>query len=182
MKSQRLQTTLAALALATPLLGAHAHVTLEQAQAPAGSMTKAVLRVGHGCNGSATHTVTVQLPAGFRGAKPVPKAGWALALQKAPLAQPYDSHGRSITEDVTQISWTARSREAWLEDAYYDEFTVRGQLPSQPGPLWFKVTQLCEQGRWDWAEIPASGTSTQGLKAPAVPLEVLPATAPAPHH
>ncbi|OYV01005.1 MAG: nuclear export factor GLE1, partial [Burkholderiales bacterium PBB5] len=92
-----LHTTLAALALATPLLGAHAHVTLEQAQAPAGSTTKAVLRVGHGCNGSATHTVTVQLPAGFRGAKPVPKAGWALALQKAPLAQPYDSHGRTIT-------------------------------------------------------------------------------------
>ena len=38
---------------------AHAHVTLEQPKAPAGSTVKAVLRVGHGCDGSATHTLRV---------------------------------------------------------------------------------------------------------------------------
>ena len=79
-----------------------------------------------------------------------------------------------------ELRWTANSREAWLDDGWFDEFSLRGQLPAAPGPLWFRVQQLCERGSWDWAEIPASGTSTQGLKAPAVLLQVMPA-APAGH-
>ncbi|MBL8351431.1 MAG: YcnI family protein [Burkholderiaceae bacterium] len=153
---------------------APAHVTLEQPKAAAGSPYKAVLRVAHGCEGSPTHTVTVRLPEGFRGARPMPKAGWTIAIRKAALDRPYDSHGRSVTEDVVEVSWQAGSREAWLDDAWYDEFSVRGQLPAQAGPLWFKVQQVCERGRWDWSEVPASGTATQGLKAPAVLLEVMP--------
>jgi uncharacterized protein YcnI len=78
---------------------------------------------------------------------------------------------------VVQVTWRASSREAWLADAHYDEFVLRGRAPQQPGPAWFKVTQLCEKGRWDWAELPASGTSTRGLKAPAVLLDVQPAAA-----
>jgi periplasmic copper chaperone A len=150
-----------------------AHVTLDQASAPAGSTYKAVLRVGHGCEGSATHTVVVRLPAGFRGAKPLPKAGWTLAVRRDRLAQPYDSHGRQVTDEVVEVSWKAASREAWLDEAWYDEFTVRGQLPEQAGPLWFKVQQVCESGRNDWAQVPATGTSTQGLSSPAALLEVL---------
>jgi uncharacterized protein YcnI len=45
----------AALAAATALAltgAAMAHVTLETAEAPAGSYYKAVMRVGHGCEGS----------------------------------------------------------------------------------------------------------------------------------
>jgi uncharacterized protein YcnI len=136
-----------------------------------------VFRIGHGCDGSATHTVSVTLPAGFRGAKPMPKAGWTLALRKAPLAQPYSSHGRTVTDDVVEVTWKAATREAWLADAHYDEFTLRGQLPDTPQALWFKVQQLCERGELHWADVPAAGTSTRGLKAPAVLLEVTPAEA-----
>ena len=46
--------------------------------------------------------------------------------------------------------------------------------------MWFKVLQTCEKGTLDWSEIPASGTSAKGLKAPAALLEVLP-SAPAGH-
>jgi uncharacterized protein YcnI len=166
-------TLLAALLAAAG--AAQAHVTLEQAQAPAGTAFKAVLRVGHGCEGSATHTVSVRIPAGFLGAKPVPKPGWTLGIRRAPLAQPYESHGRKISDDVVQITWKAASRDAWLQDAWTDEFVLRGLTPAQPGPLWFKVLQVCEQGQSDWSEVPESGTSTQGLKAPAALLEVLPA-------
>jgi uncharacterized protein YcnI len=153
-------------------VGAHAHVTFEQAKAPAGSTIKAVLRVGHGCEGSATHTLRVAIPAGFRGAKPMPKAGWSLDVRRAALAQPYESHGRQVAEDVVEVTWKANSREAWLADAHYDEFVVRGQLPDKPGALWFKVQQVCERGELNWAEVPTAGTSIQGLKAPAVLLEV----------
>jgi uncharacterized protein YcnI len=168
--------------LAGASAGAWAHVSLEQDKAAAGSSYKAVFRIGHGCDGSATHTVSVNLPAGFRGAKPMPKPGWTLSVRKAPLAQSYESHGRTISDDVVEVSWKAASREAWLADAHYDEFTLRGQLPATPQALWFKVQQLCERGELHWTEVPASGTSTRGLKAPAVLLEVLPAETKAHSH
>lgn len=173
MKPLFLITALAAAALASP---ARAHVTLEEPAAIAGKGYKATLRVGHGCEGTATHTLRVLVPAGFRGAKPMPKPGWTLETRRAPLAQPYESHGRRVTEDVVEITWKATSRDAWLADAHYDEFVLRGQTPAQPGPIWFKVQQLCEKGQWDWFETPADpqSTSRAGLKAPAALLEVLP--------
>ncbi|MEY4752515.1 MAG: hypothetical protein RJA44_190 [Pseudomonadota bacterium] len=170
------------LLLATALLGAaaaQAHVVLEQPKAAAGSYYKAVLMIGHGCEGQATHTVTVRIPAGFKGAKPMPKPGWALSIRRDKLAQPYSSHGKQITEDVTEVVWTAQSVEARLPDAQYDEFVLRGQLPATPGPLWFKVQQLCPTGQLDWDEVPAGGTSTRGLTQPAALLNVEPADAPA---
>lgn len=168
---------LPALMLAMLVAPAAAHVALAQPQAAAGSSYSAVLRLSHGCAGSATHTVAVQLPAGFRGAKPSPKAGWLLSVRRQVLAQPYDSHGRQVTEDVVEVVWTARSPEHFLADAWFDEFSVRGQLPLQAGPMWFKLQQRCEIGQLNWTEIPASGTATGHLLAPAVLLEVLPATA-----
>jgi periplasmic copper chaperone A len=173
-----LLTTLALLFSAS---SARAHVALDTPSATAGAYYKAVLMVGHGCEGGQpTHTVTVRVPAGFKGAKPMPKPGWALSIRREPLAQPYTSHGKQITDDVTEVVWTARSVEAHLPDAQYDEFVLRGQLPAAAGPLWFKVQQLCPSGQLDWADVPASGTSTKGLKSPAVLLNVEPA-APSEH-
>jgi periplasmic copper chaperone A len=158
---------IAAGAIAACAAPAFAHIVLETTSAPAGSSFKAVLQVGHGCQGSATTGVTLQVPAGFQGAKPYPKAGWTLAVKSGKLAKPYESHGKQVTEDVTQISWTAASKDAALQDAWFDEFAVRGKLPEAAGPLWFKVLQTCDNGSADWSEVPASGTSTQGLKSPA---------------
>jgi len=79
-----------------------------------------------------------------------------------------------VSEDVVEVTWKATSRDAWLADAHYDEFVVRGQLPDNPGALWFKVQQLCERDEWNWADVPAAGTSTKGLNSPAVLLEVTP--------
>ncbi len=160
---------LAALVLLTGTQ-ARAHVSLEQGEAIAGSSYKAVLRIGHGCDGAPTTQVTVTLPEGLRGAKPQPKEGWTLAIRKQALAQPYDSHGKTIREDVTEIRWTARDEAHFLQDGWYEEFVLRGGLPDTTGPIWFKVHQRCTQGEWHWAEIPASGGSASGLKAPAVRL------------
>ncbi len=150
-----------------------AHVVLSEPAAPSGTSYRATLRVGHGCDGSPITALRVTLPAGFTGAKPMPKAGWVLSIQSAMLAKPYESHGKTITQDVTEISWTASSRDNWLPDAYYDEFVLRGGLPATAGPIWFKVLQTCEKGNIEWSEIPAKGTSTKGLKFPAVLLDVI---------
>jgi uncharacterized protein YcnI len=116
----------------------------------------------------------VLIPPGFQGAKPQPKAGWVLALRREKLAQPYSSHGRQVTEDVAEITWTAASPDSWLPDAYFDEFVLRGTLPTEAAPLWFKVLQTCDKGRLDWTQLPASGTSTKDLKSPAALLELIP--------
>ena len=172
MKFQNFLKTIASSALFACASTSFAHVVLIDKSAPAGSAYKASFLVGHGCDGSATTGIAVQIPAGFQGAKPYPKSGWTLAVSKAKLAQPYDSHGKQVTEDVSVVTWTAASKDAALQDAYVDEFMLRGTLPHTSGPLWFKVLQTCENGSNDWHEIPASGQSTKGLKSPAVLLEV----------
>ena len=74
-----------------------------------------------------------------------------------------------------------------MQDAGYDEFTLRGTLQDEPGELWFKVRQSCVKGESNWAEMPAAGGSTHGLKLPAARLIVTAktpnlATAAAPAH
>ena len=63
----------ACLTSATALFGtASAHVVLEYQVAPAGASYKAAFKVGHGCGASPTRQVVVDIPAGMRGARPMP--------------------------------------------------------------------------------------------------------------
>jgi periplasmic copper chaperone A len=172
--------SIAACALFTWAGAAFSHITLETKTAPPGSSYKAVLQVGHGCDGAATQTLSVQIPTGFQGAKPMPKTGWTLAVESGDLAVPYESHGKRVTKDVTRITWKAASRAAALPDAHFDQFTIRGSLHDAPGPMWFRVLQTCEKGRNDWNQVPVSGTSTQGLDFPAALLQVVQADESAP--
>ena len=161
---------------------AQAHIVLSEPKAIAGSYYKATLRVGHGCSGSATTGLTVQVPAGFQGAKPQPKLGWTVTARKAKLATPYNSHGKTVTDDVVELRWTAVNKEAALPDDQFDEFAFMGRLPDSAGPMWVKVLQTCESGQNDWSETPASGSSTRGLKSPAALLDVQSAPKHEHHH
>ena len=153
---------------------ANAHVVLTDQLAMAGSYYKATLRVGHGCGDEPTTSITVKIPAGFEGAKPQPKFGWALTIKKELLPKTYTSHGKTITEDVVEIKWQATSKDFYLPNEQFDEFSFFTRLPAKPGPHWISVRQECVKGINDWAEVPASGTSTKGLKTPAAILELLP--------
>jgi periplasmic copper chaperone A len=167
---------IALCAISITATAAFSHVTLEQQQVETGTYYKATLRVGHGCEGLPTTAIRVQLPAGFQGAKPMPKAGWSVQTTLAKLATPYDNHGKPVTEDVTEIVWTANSPASALPDNQYDEFALRGRAAMPVGAAWFKVTQLCKDGAKEgsnpWTEIPAQGTSTRGMKFPAALLNV----------
>jgi copper(I)-binding protein len=139
------------MCLAAP---AFAHVSLQQPVADTGSSYQAVLRINHGCDGSATTAVTVQLPAGFDSPQPVAKAGW------------------TIERRGNEVTWTASGKQSWLAPKDKGDFAVDGKLPATPASLWMKVRQTCEQGRIDWSDLPATGTSTAGMKTPAVLLQV----------
>lgn len=155
-----------------------AHVGLEQPKAVAGSYHKLTFKIGHGCEGTGTHTVKVSLPETAMGAKPMPKVGWKIDTTVAPLSKPYTSHGKNIDKDVREVTWSG----GLLPDAYYDEFSIQVKLTDTPGKIYFKVTQLCEKGRWDWVEIPAEGQSAKGLKAPAPVLEIVTPDSDVSHH
>lgn len=178
MKPLRILATLVAL---LGITASHAHVVLEEPAALAGSSYRASFRVGHGCAGSPTTGITVYLPSGVRGAKPMPKAGWTLTTRRASLAQPYESHGKTVREDVVEVTWIAQNAAAALPDDWYDEFVLRATLPQKAGALWFRVLQTCASGQLDWADIPAQGTATRGMKTPAALLEVLPSGGTAGH-
>lgn len=160
-------TALALLALAG---SAQAHISLENRRAEAGTTYKAVLRASHGCEGSPIRELIVSVPEGVRGAKPMLKAGWRIDVERRTLAQPYQSHGRTISEDVARIRFSGGT----LPDGFYDEFVIVATLPEQPGTLYWKVSQVCESGRIDWSEVPAAGQSPRELKSPAAVLEVVP--------
>ena len=152
---------------------AFSHIVLQDRATAAGTSYRATLRVGHGCDGAATTGITVAIPSGFTGAQPMPKPGWTVRTVSGKLAQPYTSHGKTFTEGVTEISWTASSPDNALPNDFYEEFVLRGTTPAKPGPLWFKVVQTCARGVNAWVEVPATGISTKGLKSPAALLEVL---------
>jgi uncharacterized protein YcnI len=160
---------------------AQAHTVLEYQVASAGQSYKATFKVGHGCGASPTRQIVVDIPAGVQGAKPMPKPGWRLEVTRAKLAQPYTSHGRTISEDVTRISWTAKTADDMLPNGHYDEFVLVGTLPAQAGMMYWPVQQLCEQGRMDWTEIPQPGQKLSDLKSPAAALEIMPAAGAAGH-
>ena len=151
-----------------------AHVVLEYQVANAGSYYKATFKVGHGCGSSAIKQIVVTIPAGVQGAKPMPKAGWVLDVAREKLAQPITDHGRTVTEDVSRITWTAKTPADYLQNAWYDEFVLQAKLPGKEGAMYWPVSQICEEGRVDWTQIPQAGQKLSDLKSPAAVLEVLP--------
>jgi len=154
----------AALLFALPA-AANAHATLETKQAPSGSYYKAVIRIGHGCDGSPTTAIRVRIPDGVVAVKPMPKTGWTLSTTEGPYATPYESHGKSITKGVTEVTWTGGT----LPDAWYDEFVFQAKLPEKPAGtvIYVPIVQECEKGVNRWIEIPEPGKSADDYKAPA---------------
>ena len=164
-----------AAGLITASSGAFAHITLENQQAPVSGSYKAVFRVPHGCNGSATVAVRVRIPAGFVDVKPMPKAGWKLDVMRGAYQTPVSMRGTKLTEGVTEVDWSGGN----LPDAYYDEFVVTGFIgdEAQPGQtMYFPVVQECEKGVNRWIEIPKEGASASQAEAaePAAALRLLP--------
>lgn len=141
--------------LAAGCSAAFAHVSLQAPQAQAGRPYQAVFVVGHGCDAAATTRVAVQVPPGFKATNAAPRPGWTADLKGA------------------TATWTATSKEAALPNSQRGEFVLAGTAPSKTGPLWFKVLQTCEQGSLEWSQLPDKGTSTAGMKTPAVLLDVL---------
>jgi uncharacterized protein YcnI len=149
---------------------AFAHVTLESSQALVGTAYKAVLRVPHGCNGSATTALRVRIPEGVIDVKPMPKPGWTLNIVKGKYAKPYSLYHAQVNEGVTEIDWSSGN----LPDDEYDEFVFMSFLASDlraGQTIYFPVVQECENGVHRWIDIPTEGSN---LPEPAPGLTLVP--------
>jgi periplasmic copper chaperone A len=135
-----------------------AHVTLEQNQATIGTSYKAVLRVPHGCDGSATTAIRVRIPEGVLDVKPMPKPGWTVAIIRGKYSSTHSLHHAQVSEGVTEVDWSGGK----LPDEYYDEFVFQSYLASdlEAGQmLYFPVVQECEKGVHKWVEVPTAGSN-----------------------
>ena len=60
---------------------------LERKQASPGASYRGVVQIMHGCEGTPTTRVTVTIPEGVVGAKPMPKPGWTVTTEKGAYAR-----------------------------------------------------------------------------------------------
>ena len=140
---------IASLLCAGPALS---HVSLEVPEVAPGSTYKAVLRIGHGCDGAAMTRLRVTLPEGFYNAKPMPKPGWVLETVKGDYAMPFDNHGEEMTQGTREVIWSGGE----LADDWYDEFTIRGSIGKDLPPgsvLYFPTVQDCGKASAAWINV-----------------------------
>jgi uncharacterized protein YcnI len=151
-----------ALVLAAP---AGAHVTVTPTEAPADGYALLEFAVPHGCDGSSTDQLRIQIPESVPQATPQVHPGWKLTTKEGPKDE-VELHGETITEGVSEVMWTAQ--EAPLPDGYLDTFGVQVKLPAAVGDeLAFPAIQRCEKGTTRWIELAQEGESADELEAPA---------------
>jgi periplasmic copper chaperone A len=88
----------AAIALAGS--SASAHVTLENRQAAIGSAYKAVFVVPHGCSGSATVELRVQIPPGVIATEAKATPGWEVATVTGKYTGEYEFRARRSPREL----------------------------------------------------------------------------------
>ncbi len=152
MTPMRILSAVLILAAAPSLAGAH--VAASPGSAAAGSYAAVAFRVGHGCSGGApTTSLRIELPEGLGSARPQPKAGWTLAIERD-------------GDRVAAVTWTGV-----LPDEQFDDFSLLMSLPKTPGALYFPAVQSCGEAQSQWIEIPQA--AGEGLSHPAPVLRVV---------
>ncbi|WP_345752435.1 YcnI family protein [Microbacterium rhizophilus] len=143
----------AGLVLAAPL-AASAHVTVTPDAPVAGGYDVLTFAFGHGCDGSPTTALQIDMPEGLDSVTPTIEPGWTIDVERD------EADGL-----VTQVTYTADEpvpddRRAALELGvkYADDAT---------GTLAFPVEQLCAEGSTSWSELVPEGEDPHGVDHPA---------------
>jgi uncharacterized protein YcnI len=161
-------TATIALSLVAP---ASAHVTATPSTAAAGAYTVATFAVGHGCEGSPTTKIEIQVPESVLSVAPTRNPFYEVEKTIEQLDEPVaDAHGNEVTERVASIVYTA---DTPLPEGQRDTFELSFQVPDAEGEmLTFPTVQTCEEGETGWVEVPADGQDADELESPAPGFEI----------
>jgi uncharacterized protein YcnI len=162
-----------ALALST---SAAAHVSIQEDEVAAGSSAIITFAFGHGCEGSPTTQVRIQMPESIPTVTPTINANWDVEKVTELLDTPIEgAHGEQITERVSEVVYTARTP---VEDGFRDTFELSVTVPEDAvgQTIYFPTIQTCEAGESPWIEIPAEGQDPEELEFPAPGVEVVAST------
>jgi uncharacterized protein YcnI len=155
-------------------------VEVDPSSTAAGSYSLLTFSLGHGCEGSATTGITIDIPESITSVTPTVNPGWDIAKVAVDLATPLDDgEGEAITTRVGQVSYTA---QAPLADGLRTTFVLSLQIPTDAvvgDTLAFPVLQSCEVGETDWSEAVVEGEAEPAHPAPS--LTVTEATAESGH-
>jgi periplasmic copper chaperone A len=151
---------------------AGAHVTVTPASATKGGFQILSFSVPNEKDDANTTALEVEFPLNnpipFASVKPMP--GWTITVENGELAKPVTSHGDTITEAVSKVTWTATA--GGLEPGQFDLFTISaGPLPTKPNKLVFKALQTYSDGEIvRWIEPTVKGTPEPEFPAPTLRL------------
>ncbi len=145
------------LALAAPT-AASAHVSASASSSAPGAYTVVTLSVPHGCEGSPTQVVTIDIPESVPSVTPTINPLWTVEKVMVPLDEPVESaYGEPLTERVGQIVYTSTS--GGLIDGFRDTFELSLQLPDgeEGDAVEFRTTQTCTEGTavWEGEDVPS---------------------------
>ena len=142
----------AAVALFVLAPGASAHVTVQPEEIPAGGFTRIDVRVPTERDDASTTKVEVRLPPGFLFVSTEPVPGWDAQIVKRKLNKPVEQFGEQISEEVGQISFTAKGEAAGIGPGEFQDFGLSVSVPDKAGStLTVKAVQTYSSGevvRW----------------------------------
>lgn len=137
----------AVLALAAPL-SASAHVGASASSTAAGSYTIVTMSVPHGCDGSPTTKITIDIPDDILSVTPTVNPNWTISRTTEPLETAVEDQ----TERTSQVIYTAIGEG--LPADQRDTFELSLKLPEgEAGDVVeFPVTQDCAVGQTLWVD------------------------------
>ena len=144
----------AVLALAAVPLAASAHVTVTPSGTAAGSYTVLTFAFSHGCEGSPTTAIAIDIPESIASVSPT-------------LNPNYTIEKVADGDRTSQVVYTAITP---VQDGYRDTIELSLQLPEDAAgeTLAFPVLQTCEVGETNWNQVAEEGEEEPESPAPVI--------------
>jgi len=144
----------AVLALTAVPLAASAHVTVTPSGTAAGSYTVLTFAFSHGCEGSPTTAIAIDIPESIESLSPT-------------LNPNYTIEKVTDGDRTSQVVYTAITP---VEDGYRDAIELSMRLPDDAAgeTLSFPVLQTCEVGETNWNQVAEEGEEEPESPAPVI--------------
>lgn len=148
---------------------ASAHISVSSGPGFANSTQEIVFGVGHGCEGTDTYSVKIDIPAGVTSVRPLRSDFGKATLEK------------NAAGDVTAVIWQKPDAELLDSDFGYYKLAIRLKVPNQPfTTLYFPTHQTCKASdgtltTTHWVTTPTTGGTAD---EPAPELKIVPARKP----